>query len=164
MNYEEFIRTYDTVVKLPVSNELICLEFAKIIVEKKIIEKEGDVQSNYFFNIADILKSKNLFTGEFGIKLVGTLGRYKKHIYYIVNLLTMVGSEKYSSNYKDMKDSTVVKAVDIDGQFNIALSYGRNIDGVCDGIYLSINCASGLELDTKVSDCEECADNSRCFL
>jgi hypothetical protein len=142
MNYREFIIDYDTLLNMPVTQELICLQITKILLDERVVGKKGNDRLTYCYKINDLLKVENLFNNN-GFKLVSTLKSYSVFIRNFVN--DLLKDNKYRSNAdvaERNKWYSYVQVV-IDGQFHLSLESNDN-NG--EDFYLTIVCSEGLEL------------------
>ena len=93
MDFKEFIRDYDILLNMPVTEELVCFQIAKILLDERIVVKKEGSNSKYCYKITDMLKRENLLSLD-GFKLVGTLRSYTKFLNSFINEL--LKDDKYS--------------------------------------------------------------------
>jgi hypothetical protein len=138
MDFIEFIRDYDTLLNMPITQELICLQIAKILLDERVVGKKGNDRLTYCYKINDLLKVENLFVNN-GFKLVSTLKSYSVFLHNFVNELLRDDKYKFNSDVAERNTWYSSMQVVIDGQFHLSL------DSKGEDFYLTISCSDGLE-------------------
>lgn len=140
MDYKEFITNYDTMLNMPVTEDLIFFQIVKFLLEERVVAKEDNIRTSYFYKITDILKENNLLNISNDFKCVGTLNIYKTFIKKIID--NLLSTDKYDVDVKpeDEKLWYERKNIYIENQFVAKIEkYDYNI-------YLVIKCMEGIDI------------------